>query len=674
MRVLGPKGLATVVDLLDAIALGSRGIHIFVTDRAEAVAAEIEARCPAGWEVAALFAVERDRLSTAAERGSQDGHDVLLLGVVEAANASELPALHALNDQREWLLRRGVCAVVVVTGKDAQAADAAYLELQGHAPDLWSVRSRVYRAVGSDPERAMHDALLDLLSPKFGGDRALALRWLDGRAVSEEWIQNRLWREGPRREAWLAGAFGPAPAIMKRLATADELAWRSASMMGDIGPPLSSPSTDPGEEIAPERWSRPAWPSGQLDEVQQTLVRALEAALDRDGFAELHILPEDQALEPLTAAVLTVGLLRESRHRVVLHLDARNGLDSAIYQHLHDVGLEVRSLGLFGAAMRLSYALRGVDPLLLITNASATEISILRAGKFEIPVVASVRGPPYFAFCVAASRAHEERARWAKQQLSTWAGGSTVQWVRTETAPLDLRMACSRARHVVTLIDGIPRAAWQALGPASQRVVAFGLTEGEPDIASWITWHGKLDADESTARDRLRAVARGLAGEPMLDKALAVMQGAVERYRERADKYPLGQGFLDDLAMALSNLGNRLLELGSREEAMAVMLEAVEIERKLAEANPDVFLPNLAWSLDVLGCIQRERGDHAESRTLLVEGLRILLPFYLRLRSTHEVLFMQIAADLRVTCATGGLEVPPDLREWVDGEPGEADR
>ena len=66
METLGPRGLAVVVDLIDAIALGSGGIHIVVTDRAEATRREIEARCPEGWGIAPLFSPERDRLSDVA--------------------------------------------------------------------------------------------------------------------------------------------------------------------------------------------------------------------------------------------------------------------------------------------------------------------------------------------------------------------------------------------------------------------------------------------------------------------------------------------------------------------------------------------------------------------------------------------------------------------------------
>ena len=49
--------------------------------------------------------------------------------------------------------------------------------------------------------------------------------------------------------------------------------------------------------------------------------------------------------------------------------------------------------------------------------------------------------------------------------------------------------------------------------------------------------------------------------------------------------------------MSLHNLGNRLSELGRCQQALAPAAEAAAIYRRLAEANPDSYLPELALSL-----------------------------------------------------------------------------
>src|SRR5262249_6427608 len=51
------------------------------------------------------------------------------------------------------------------------------------------------------------------------------------------------------------------------------------------------------------------------------------------------------------------------------------------------------------------------------------------------------------------------------------------------------------------------------------------------------------------------------------------------------------------LAARIGTVGLRLSHLGRREEALAANQEAVDIQRRLAQTRPDVFLPYLAISL-----------------------------------------------------------------------------
>ena len=55
------------------------------------------------------------------------------------------------------------------------------------------------------------------------------------------------------------------------------------------------------------------------------------------------------------------------------------------------------------------------------------------------------------------------------------------------------------------------------------------------------------------------------------------------------------------VAKSLNNQGNRLSDLGRREEALAASQEAVDLYRPLAQTRPDAFLPDLAMSLSNLG-------------------------------------------------------------------------
>ena len=101
--------------------------------------------------------------------------------------------------------------------------------------------------------------------------------------------------------------------------------------------------------------------------------------------------------------------------------------------------------------------------------------------------------------------------------------------------------------------------------------------------------------------------------------AYAVQAGAqgLAPLRRLAEANP--DAWLPDLASSLNNLGNRLAEAGRREEALAPTEEAVTIRRRLAQNNPDAWLPDLATSLNNL---RRITTDPVAARNNFSEVLR----------------------------------------------------
>ncbi len=107
--------------------------------------------------------------------------------------------------------------------------------------------------------------------------------------------------------------------------------------------------------------------------------------------------------------------------------------------------------------------------------------------------------------------------------------------------------------------------------------------------------------------------------------ALEVITEAVTGYRRLAEANPAA--YLPNLAASLNNLSGRLSETGDRTGALEAITEAVTGYRRLAEANPAAYLPDLAASLNNLsGCLS-ETGDRAgalEAITEAVTGYRRL--------------------------------------------------
>ncbi|MGH3737851.1 MAG: tetratricopeptide repeat protein [Micromonosporaceae bacterium] len=73
----------------------------------------------------------------------------------------------------------------------------------------------------------------------------------------------------------------------------------------------------------------------------------------------------------------------------------------------------------------------------------------------------------------------------------------------------------------------------------------------------------------------------------LADWATELSQRLTDEHRRLAGARP--DVFLPDLARSLNNLSNRLGELGRREDGLAAIEEAVAIRQRLATRRPDVY-------------------------------------------------------------------------------------
>ena len=80
---------------------------------------------------------------------------------------------------------------------------------------------------------------------------------------------------------------------------------------------------------------------------------------------------------------------------------------------------------------------------------------------------------------------------------------------------------------------------------------------------------------------------------------------------------------LGELAGALNNLAVRLWNIRRREEALAHLQETVAIRRRLAETDPESYLPGLARSLNNLAGWFSDLNRHDEAVTLAQESVAI---------------------------------------------------
>ena len=118
--------------------------------------------------------------------------------------------------------------------------------------------------------------------------------------------------------------------------------------------------------------------------------------------------------------------------------------------------------------------------------------------------------------------------------------------------------------------------------------------------------------------------------------------------------------FLPDLAMSLNNLGSCLSDLGRREKALAAANESVAIRHQLATANPAAFMPVLARSISAMRDIYFADGDYAMALALDKEAIEILSPFFMQTPAAFAELMATVCRDYMKSCEA--LETEPDAK------------
>ena len=120
---------------------------------------------------------------------------------------------------------------------------------------------------------------------------------------------------------------------------------------------------------------------------------------------------------------------------------------------------------------------------------------------------------------------------------------------------------------------------------------------------------------------QLLEVASRLKDLGRRDDATGPTEEAVDIYRRLAEANPAA--WEPDLAGSLNNLSNRLAEAGRRDEGLATAEEAVGIYRRLAEADPAAWEPDLATSLNNLSIRLAEAGRRDEGLAAVEEAVGI---------------------------------------------------
>ncbi len=255
--------------------------------------------------------------------------------------------------------------------------------------------------------------------------------------------------------------------------------------------------------------------------------------------------------------------------------------------------------------------------------------------------------------------------------LPTW-----TAWLKTlppETAEGAARLETQQANLRLLLADAgrLPaedvRAFRQALhraAPAPDRTLTL-----RPFLAEFYRGWAEQATDDTEQAWALGMLGYALAALGRREEALEATQEAVEHYRRLAEAHP--EAFLPDLAGSLNNLGRDLAALGRREEALEATQEAVALYRELAQAHPEAFLPDLATSLNNLGDCLAEMQRFQEALDAYEEAVRLLAPFFRRLPQAFAERMSYMLRDYLRACEAAGKEPDRALVEEIERVMGE---
>ncbi|MFE5534094.1 tetratricopeptide repeat protein, partial [Embleya sp. NPDC056538] len=226
---------------------------------------------------------------------------------------------------------------------------------------------------------------------------------------------------------------------------------------------------------------------------------------------------------------------------------------------------------------------------------------------------------------------------------------NTTDWVagRARSALTVLIAAAARWPHLVPtqlvpLLTSRPTLALHAGGAALAALAAFDtlpvdvleaidahLPEGrhtdlDPGIAALtarLTPHRLTTTDPAHHAHLHSTLANRYANAGLHRQALTADRHAHDILRRLAEADPAA--YEPDLATALNNLSIRLGNVGRRDEGLAANEEAVTIRRRLAAANPAAHEPDLATSLNNLSVDYGAVGRRAEGLAAIEEAVTI---------------------------------------------------
>ena len=189
---------------------------------------------------------------------------------------------------------------------------------------------------------------------------------------------------------------------------------------------------------------------------------------------------------------------------------------------------------------------------------------------------------------------------------------TVVMGTATSDGKLDQITADAIARNPLTL---------EQYHELDKLIPPWALRRSRAVIAEAVVAVYRRRREEASLAEWLRNLGIRYSEVGRREDALAPAEEAVQIRRRLAQANPAA--YEPDLARSLNNLGIRYSGVGRREDALAPAEEAVQIYRRLAQANPAAYEPALARALNNLGTSYSEVGRREDALAPAEEAAQI---------------------------------------------------
>jgi tetratricopeptide (TPR) repeat protein len=329
---------------------------------------------------------------------------------------------------------------------------------------------------------------------------------------------------------------------------------------------------------------------------------------------QLHLaLPRDPDAEPVSLLVCKEAV-REEMARRYYRLKSFEAIEARYQEQLQ----ELKARGEAGAA-ELAKLTRERNQAKAAAEKAAAELARVKladtSGLYQQAIRLFVQGKVDEALQILDDEKLQRAAQAARRQA-----GQVVENYLLKARILTTQFKFDESEGMYQkAMAAVPESFRASFGFASFCLELRRYGKARPAYERALT-QAKLSGDEADVARTLNNLGILESDQNRMDDARTAYDEALKIYRKLAQANP--DTYLPDVATTLNNLGRLHSAQNRMDDARTAYDEALKIWRRLAQANPDTYLPDVAMTLNNLGILESAQNRMDDARTAYDEALK----------------------------------------------------